>query len=194
MATPRTRNRFSGQGDQIKDSGGQKWINIFGDVQILNNISRLQSKLERDIARKAIAKGLKPIEVLAKSKASEKTGLLKKAIKSTVTKMVSGKIYVDSRVFAVKNRNTKGEFKILKIAGPARKMKYKDIISSLEEAGGKTEVLKPAKYAHLLEFGTKNMRPKPFMRPAMAEGKGRALREIESEIKKGIAQETRNNR
>jgi HK97 gp10 family phage protein len=193
MATPRTRNRFSGQGDQIKDSGSQKWINIFGDVKILNNISRLQNKIEREIARKAIARGLIPIADLARSKASEKTGLMKKAIKSTVTKMVSGKVYIDPRVFAVKNRNTKGEFKELKIAGPGRKMKYKDIISNLEEAGGKTKVLKPAKYAHLLEFGTKNMAAKPFMRPAMAEGKGRALREIQDEIKKGIAEETRNN-
>ena len=184
------RNRFSGQGDQIKDSGVQKWVNIFGDVQVIQNMRRLHSKIERQIVRKAIAKGLKPIVKLAQSKVSEKTGLLKKAIKSKVTKMVSGKVYVDPKVFAVRNRNTGGEFKEIKIAGPGRKMGYRDLMNNIRLAGGKTDVIKPANYAHLLEFGTKHMRARPFMRPALQQSRASALKEIENEARKGIAEES----
>jgi len=189
MATPRTRNRFAGQGDFIKDSGVQKWVNIFGDVQVIQNLRRLESKIERKIVRKAIAKGLKPIVKLAKQNAREKTGLLRSAIKSKVTKMVSGKVYVDPMVFAVKNSNTGGKFKEVKIRGPMRGMKYRDLIKGLEKHGGATEVIKPAKYAHLLEFGTKHARARPFMRPALQQSRASALSEIENEARKGIAEE-----
>lgn len=142
MATPRTRNRFSGQGDQIRDSGVQKWINIFGDVQVIEGLERLKTSVERKILRKAIKKGLKPIVRIAKSNVPVKSGLLKKSIKSTVTKMVSGKVYVDPKVVG---------------------------------ADGD----KPAKYAHIVEFGgPKHRNPHPFMRPALDTGRNEALETI----------------
>jgi len=98
MTTPRIRNRFAGQGDQIKDSGVDKWINIFGDVQVIENLGRLNDKVERSMLKKAIGKGLKVIVRIAKQNVPVESGLLKGSIKSAVTKMVSGKVYVDPKV------------------------------------------------------------------------------------------------
>lgn len=179
-------NRFAGRGDSIKDSGVQKWLNIFGDVQVINNIGRLKNKMQRKIARKAIAKALKPIERIARSNAPEDSGLLKKAIKSKVTRMVSGKVYVDPKVFAMKSANTGGEKKIIKVAGPARKMGYRDIVKNLKKHNPDAMISKPAAYAHLVEFGTKKIRPRPFMRPALAMGRNAAINAIAKEVKQEL--------
>lgn len=152
MASPGTRNRFAGQGDSIKDSGVQKWVNIFGDVQIIQNLERLRTSGQRNILRKAIKAGLKPIAALAKRKVHRRQGLLRKAIKFAVTKMVSGKVYVDPAV-----------------VGPDGE--------------------KPAKYAHLVEFGTRHAKAFPFMRPAMDECRTVALLEIQDAAKKALLEE-----
>jgi HK97 gp10 family phage protein len=118
MATPRTRNRFAGQGDRITDSGTDKWINIFGDVQVIQNLGRIRTAVERSILRKAIAKGLKPIVRIAKQNAPVKSGLLRKSIKSAVTKMVSGKVYVDPKVVG-KNGDKPAKYAhIVEFGGP----------------------------------------------------------------------------
>jgi len=137
--------RFAGQGDYLRDTGSQKWINVFGDVEVIRNLGRLKTSIERKVLRKAIAKGLKPIAAAAKRKAAVRSGLLKRSIKSKVTRMVSGKIFVDPKVTGV--------------------------------VDGKLS--KPAKYAHLIEFGTRKAKAQPFMRPAMNEGRTRALAIIE---------------
>lgn len=150
MATPRTRNRFAGQGDRITDSGVQKWINIFGDVQVIEGLGRLSTAVERSMLRKAIAKGLKPIMRIAKRNVPVESGLLRKSIKSAVTKMVSGKVYVDPKVVG----------------------KDGD---------------KPAKYAHIVEFGgPKHRNPTPFMRPALDKGRNEALDIIANEFREQL--------
>lgn len=150
MATPRTRNRFAGQGDRITDSGVQKWLNIFGDVQVIEGLGRLGTAVERKLLRKAIAKGLKPIVRIAKQNVPVKSGLLRKSIKSAVTKMVSGKVYVDPK--------------------------------TIGENGDK-----PAKYAHIVEFGgPKHRNPTPFMRPALDAGRDEALELIAATFREEI--------
>ncbi len=39
-------------------------------------------------------------------------------------------------------------------------------------------------YPHYLEFGTKRMSPKPFLRPALDETKGEALKEVGEALKR----------
>jgi len=149
MATPRTRNRFAGQGDRISDSGTQKWLNIFGDVQIINNLENLKTSMQRKVLRKAILKGVRKIAKVARRKVKDNsydTGLLYSSIKSTVTKMVSGKVYVDP-----------------KVVGPNGE--------------------KPAKYAHLVEFGSIHNNAEAFMRPALDESRGEVLGEIQQTAK-----------
>jgi HK97 gp10 family phage protein len=180
MASPRIRNRFSGQGDSIVDSKAQKWINVFGDVQIIRNIEVLKTKGQRQILRKAIGKGVKLVAQIAKAKAPEDSGLLKQSIKSTVTKMVSGKVYVDPKVYAVKGEKTGGELKIVKLKGKKKGLTKADIKAQITAVAGEdAKYHRPSKYAHLLEFGTKKSKARPFMRPALDESRGTVLKIIE---------------
>lgn len=149
MKTPRMRTKWSGGGDRIADSGVNKWVNIFGDVQVIKNLDRLKTSIQRKALKKAIAKGLVPIRNIARQNAPVDEGLLKKSIKAKVTRMISGKVYVDPKIV-----NEKGD--------------------------------KPAKYAHLVEMGTKNMNARPFMRPAVDIGKGQAMAIIQSTLKEEL--------
>jgi len=149
MKTPRIRTKWAGGGDRIIDSGVNKWVNIFGDVQVIQNLDRLKTAIQRKALKKAIAKGLIPIRKIAKENAPEDEGLLKKSIKSKVTRMISGKVYVDPKVV-----NEKGD--------------------------------KPAKYAHLVEMGTKHMNARPFMRPAVDAGRSQAMAIIQSTLKEEL--------
>lgn len=177
-------------GDFIRDSAVQKWITVFGDVQIIKGLDRLENKMQRKLARRAIYSGLQPIARLAKKLAREETGLLKKSIATKVTRMVSGKVFIDPKVFAMKSDATEGAFKQVKIAGPARGMGIKAISAKLFDASsGTAKFKKPAHYAHLLEFGTRYFPPKPFMRPAMAMGRSAAIAKIRDSIRAALRRE-----
>lgn len=185
MASPRIRNRFAGQGDRIVDSKAQKWINVFGDVQIIKNLEVLKTKGQRQILRKAIGKGVKLVASIARAKAPEDSGLLKQSIKSTVTKMVSGKVYVDPKVYAAKGSKTDGEYKIVKLKGKKKGLTKEDIRGQITAAvGDDAKYQRPAKYAHIVEFGgPKHPKPHPFMRPALDESRSVVLGIIERTAK-----------
>lgn len=186
MATLGTRNRFAGQGDRIADSGVDKWINIFGDVQVIEGLGRLSTAVERSMLRKAIAKGLKPIVRIAKANVPVKTGLLRKAIKSAVTKMVSGKVYVDPKVFSVKSKAA-GTVRVFEEYGPGSKTGYKKSKAMILASTPDSEIDKPAKYAHIVEFGgPKHRNPTPFMRPALDAGRNEALDIIANEFREQL--------
>jgi HK97 gp10 family phage protein len=169
-------------GDFIKDSGVNKWVNVFGDVQVIQNIERLKNGIQRKVLKKAIAKALKPIAAKAKQKVSKDTGLLASAIKTKVTRMISGKVYVDPNVIqATKD----GETRNVKFSGKAKKGQGKKAFFAFAKRNG-YELKIPAKYAHLVEFGTRKAKAKPFMRPARDESRNEALKEIENECRNGI--------
>lgn len=183
-------NRFAGKGDYLRDTGSQKWINVFGDVQVIRNIERLRTAMQRKILRKAIAKGLKPIADQAKRNAPEKIGLLKRSIKSKVTRMVSGKIYVDPKVIGVKSTSTGGRWAKVSIKAEKGADKgYRAVRKAIVSQNPDANIKKPANYAHLVEFGTRHAQAHPFMRPAMEAGRKSALSEIEKEAKIGLAKE-----
>lgn len=184
-----TRGRFAGQGDAIGDSGVNKWLNIFGDVQVIKNLERLKTKTQRQMLRKAIAKALKPVVKLARQKAPKFSGLLRKAIKSKVTKMVSGKVYVDPKVFAARNDATGGKYMIVKTKGA--KGGYRQIKAELVKMGGETDIIKPANYAHIVEFGSqkRHMAPHPFMRSAMAESRNTVINTIADDLSASLKEE-----
>lgn len=184
MASQRIRNRFSGQGDYIQDSRAQKWINIFGDVQVIKNLEMLKTKGKRRVVRKAIGQGVKLVAQIARAKAPKDSGLLKQSIKSAVTKMVSGKVYVDPKVYAVKGEKTGGEYKIIKLRGKKKGLTKEDIKAQVFKAVGEDgKYQRPSKYAHLLEFGTKHAKARPFMRPALDESRRVVLGIIEQTAK-----------
>ena len=196
-------------GDFIRDPGVQKWINIFGDVQIIEGLARLENKLQRKVVKDAIRKGLVPIRAMARRNAPRGDhGLLKKSIKSTVTRMVSGKVYVDPAVVMIDGQRVRWK--------RARGMTKKQAAAARREhldaarAAG-SEIIRPANYAHLVELGTKYA-PKgqmttnpygpkrirsrahaptsaqPFMRPALEQSRSQVLRIISDEVAKALAE------
>ena len=192
-------------GDFIRDSGVQKWINVFGDVQLIEGLTRLQNKLQRKVVKDAIRRGLVPIRAKARRNAPRgDSGLLKKAIKSQVTRMLSGKVFVDPGVVAVDGKVVKFRTKNLTKKEAARqRFEY----LNKERAAGK-RIIRPAKYAHLVEFGTRygakgqmttNNGPKkirkrahaataahPFMRPALEASRNEVLNIMRQEIQKAL--------
>lgn len=192
--------------DFIRDSGVQKWINVFGDVQIIEWLDRLRTQLQRKVVKEAIRKGLVPIRAKARRDAPRgDSGLLKKSIKSQVTKMVSGKVFVDPGVIVVNGKRIKFKTKGMKKKDiSAKRRKYLD----KQRAAG-AEIIQPAKYAHLVEFGTqygakgrmtsnrfgpKKIRKrahaataaKPFMRPALEKSRAEVLNIMGVEIRKAL--------
>ena len=192
-------------GDFIRDSGVQKWINVFGDVQLIDGLTRLQNKLQRKVVKDAIRRGLVPIRAKARRNAPRgDSGLLKKAIKSQVTRMLSGKVFVDPGVVSVDEKVVKFRTKNLTKKEAARqRFEY----LNKERAAGK-RIIRPAKYAHLVEFGTRygakgqvttNNGPKkirkrahaataahPFMRPALEASRNEVLNIMRQEIQKAL--------
>jgi HK97 gp10 family phage protein len=59
---------------------------------------------------------------------------------------------------------------------------------------GAAKFFKPAKYAHLVERGTKRSKPKPWLRPAFDSTKGRFLDQAAAEVGKEIAAELARHR
>ena len=192
-------------GDFIRDSGVQKWINVFGDVQLIDGLTRLQNKLQRKVVKDAIRRGLVPIRAKARRNAPRgDSGLLKKAIKSKVTRMLSGKVFVDPGVVSVDGKVVKFRTKNLtKKEATRQRFEY----LNKERAAGK-RIIRPAKYAHLVEFGTRygakgqvttNNGPKkirkrahaataahPFMRPALEASRNEVLNIMRQEIQKAL--------
>lgn len=168
----------------IVDSGVQKWITVFGDVQIIENMRRLENAMERKIVRAAIAKGLKPIVATAVSLAPKKYGFLKKSIKSKVTKMVSGKVYVDPN-YIIANHNSQSLRVKMYGAGKSKWRAKSAYLAYSKFAGIKN--IRPSKYAHLVEFGTKKVKAHPFMTKAREVAGGKAIEIIKTEISRQIA-------
>lgn len=54
------------------------------------------------------------------------------------------------------------------------------------KTSSKVTLLRPSKYAHLVEHGTKHSAAKPFMRPAMEQNKGAALAAITERLASGL--------
>ena len=163
-------------------SGERKWINIFGDVQIIGVLGRMSNKIQRKVVRAAIRDGLVPIVEEAKKRVPVDHGHLKRAIKSTVTKMVSGKVYVDPKYVAVRKSGEKGYYQVKLVGRNSDKLPttYKKLREAALAKG--LEMIQPARYAGLVEFGTKHAKAHPFMRPARDYAKAEAMNRIEKRI------------
>lgn len=145
------------------------YAQIIGDKQLLANLNALAPKVKKRIMKPAMRKGASVVAKRAKTKVKKRSGLLKKAIKAKSTKNGNGRVFVDTKVV--------GEYKGKKVW--------------------------PAKYAHLVEFGTAFRAKgtpsksgklltrdhaatpaKPFLRPALNEGKDDAFKAVTAEAQK----------
>jgi HK97 gp10 family phage protein len=136
-------------------------IRITGDKALLRKFKKLSSTVQRRVVRRPLTAALTPINKAAKREAPKDTKALSKSIGKRV------KVYRGGVFGAV---------------GPRTDERY-----TVTDDRGRRRV--PSRYAHLVEFGTRNRAPNAFLRRAFDENKSRALR-IQSEgIRKNIEKE-----
>ncbi len=143
-------------------------VAIFGDKELVRNLDRLSEGIQRRIIAKAVRKGGEPILTASEQYAqrSRRTGLLIKSLGMKV-----GKRKTDKAVYAV--------------IGPRRGFKKQIGVTK----SGKPKYADPVRYAHLVEGGTSHSAAKPFLRPALATQRGRALDAIADEVWRGVIAE-----
>lgn len=173
-------------------------FDLRGDKALIRALNALEDKVERRVLTSAVGKAARPILQSAKSKVPQKTRLLRNSlgIKRYRSKLFPMAIAViGPRQRHVKNR--KGET----VAG------FK--VTKSVAARGVSDKADPAKYAHLVEFGTTphvipgafvggkgpltvshpGTPARPFLRPAFDQNVGRAQTVMAAEIWNGIRKE-----
>lgn len=124
---------------------GMKLTGVKGIERALNN---LPDKMQKAGERAVLRAGAKPILTSSKTKVPSESGLLKKALGTSVRK-VRG--IVTARVGARKGRGR------------------------MVTRKGVTRFSDPVKYSHLVEYGTSHSSAKPFIRPAVEGSKGQIV-------------------
>lgn len=122
-----------------------------GDKEMLRAMNRLKGGAQRRIARPAVTAGLKPIRKAARENVPVEHGLLKKSLGSII----------------LKKSKTKVPGAVVGIIGP--RSGFRQVID------GKPR--DPAKYGHLVEFGTEEhtIKPRPPKKALSIDGKARAI-------------------
>jgi HK97 gp10 family phage protein len=143
---------------------------LTGLKDVLDRLAHLRKQTTRSkIARRALQMASTPILKTAKRLAPKETGLLRKSIgRRLKTYRRTGTVFV--------------------MIGP--RYGFKQLVTL---ASGKQHLRNPIKYAHLVELGTANAPPHPFLRPAWDAHKAQAeatirrivLEEITAEAAKG---------
>jgi len=120
-------------------------LELFGDKQLQNALLDLADNSAWRVMRPSISKALNPVKQQAKANVdrNKRSGALRRAISKKVQRKRGKKNKAWGKVF---------------------------VKSKPQEWNGKT--INPAKYAHLLEFGTVHSRPYPFLRVALSQKRG----------------------
>lgn len=152
------------------------YFSLQGDEQILSALASLRTGV-RTILRNALTKASKPVVAAAQAGVHEdRTGQLRRSL-GAVTRSYRNAIVV--------------------VMGPRRG--FDTVVVS--RFTGKAMRVDPAKYAHLVEFGTAahwqpklnwmhpGARPKPFLRPAWDAKQSEAERILVEQIDAGIEKE-----
>lgn len=139
-------------------------VQVQGAKQVIKRLNKLKRGVKNKILRKAITKSCQPVAKAAKANTPIETGLLKKSLGHKV------KTYKDDVVGIVGPRRGMG--KVVTVRG--RKV-YRD----------------PVKYAHLVERGTVDSKPQPFLLPAWESNKQAISQILTNEIRQGIESEVR---
>ena len=141
-------------------------IKIEGLSEIEKKLKKISEKFARKIVLKALKKGAKPIIKSAQSKVNNRSGVLAKSI---------GSVVVPQR----KSHNT-----IIDI-GP-RVIPSSNVKSDVGETDDSITKKTDGFYGGYVEFGTKDSRPHPFLRPAFDANAEKALEIIVEEMLKEL--------
>lgn len=135
-------------------------------------LRELPASVESRVMGDAIGIAAKPIMQMAKAKAPKRTGALSRSIITVV-------------------RRYPKAGKVMALVGPDKE--YYSGGKRLKKGASRQGADRPAKYAHLVEFGhqTKNgfVAAKPFIRPAVAAGKPAAINALADAVGVGMERE-----
>jgi HK97 gp10 family phage protein len=128
-------------------------LQLDGDAELMAIFAELSAAPGRTVMKPSIGKALVPVAQQTRTnvKQNKRSGALSKAI---------------GRKTGIKKGTDKAWGKVFAKSKP-------------QIWNGKK--INPAKYAHLLEFGTRHSRPFPFMRRAMSQRRGDILRILKTE-------------
>ena len=138
-------------------------MRIEGLEELRDKLLKLKRVTGRKVVRKALNEASKPILRTAKAKVPVDTGLLRKSL-------------------GRKQKSYRGGRSVV-IIGPRTGFKREVTVA------GKKQVRNPAKYSHLVEFGTRRTAAKPFLRPAFDELLHQTVAAITNTIADGIEAE-----
>lgn len=126
--------------------------NVVMSPDLLANLNAIAPTVKRRIMRPAFRKGAAVVARAAKKKVPIRYGYLKKSIKYAAARSgMNARVYVSGKSYEEQRAHTK------------------------------TGTVRPANYAHLVEFGTRDAAPHPFMRPALAASRPAAMAVITAE-------------
>lgn len=143
-------------------------ISFTGDKALMRTFKRLEAKIQKKIARKALREAGKIVLAKAKVKCPVDTGFLRDNLK----------------VRAEKKRNQ--DMIGITVATGAIKKKKK----GKENLEFDPRQIALARYVAYVELGTKKMAARPFLRPAAEESEAQVNRKMAQVIKDGIFKET----
>lgn len=160
-------------------------ISLEGVEPLMKRIrDELPEKMRTRVYKSAVAKAGTPLKNAVKKHARRvgDTGALASSVKSSV------------RVFRRVGRGSDGKVFVSKskLAGAASLWVGSDksyTTTVLRKGEKKQRKAAPANYAHLVEFGTKRQKAKPFVRPAISEAGPRALDVLAKGLQVGLARE-----
>ncbi len=148
---------------------------VQGVAELVGRCKALPDKIRKQGLRKAMTAGARPIVTATKNSVSTiLTGLLKQSIGSVV---LQAKDPARGYIALIGERRLKGVKKkgIQNLRWVGKKVKKK-----LQEHG--IQVAYPARYAHLIEKGTKRARARPFALPGLQRGSAQAQAAIQESL------------
>ena len=123
----------------------------------------LPERTQRKVLRPAVRAAAKPVVKAARQKVPKKTGALRKSLGTKV------KTYTGSQ-------------SVVAIVGPRTGFR------TVDDNGRAND---PARYGHLVELGTKNNAPQPFLRNGFESAKGQSLEMFNARAARGIETEAK---
>lgn len=141
---------------------GRFAVDLSGDKELLHLFNTLPDRVQRRVLRGAVSKVarrmVKSVKAAIDQVGAVETGTLKKSIGFRVRTAKGGGIV------AIIGPRTGFKRPVAKNKRGQVKSLSKKKLAAAEAAGEKIKHREPARYAHLVEFGTDDTQPNPFMR------------------------------
>lgn len=152
-------------------------MKLVGFDQLLSDLREFGSKVEGELVQAALKDAAEPALEAARAMVPVESGYLQHELKIRGASRRGGRIRVFLTTRSKRPKTAAQRHRLAKAKARVR------------ASGGRVDArrLDFAFYSHFLEFGTKKMAPKPFLRPALASAKGAFVARFEAAMREGIA-------